>query len=199
MPDVIAALKANIASPTFTGTPAAPTAAVDTNTTQIATTAMVLAQAASATPANDAYAGVVGTSAQYARADHVHAISLTNASNALGANVLLNNTANFFDGPSMAQGTSGTWFASGTVTLTDSAGAAIFFRKLWDGTTVISAATPVVPGAGTTIVVTLSGFLASPAANIRISCRDLSSTSGSILFNNTGTSKDATIYGFRIN
>ena len=32
------ALKANLASPTFTGTPAAPTAAVDTNTTQIATT-----------------------------------------------------------------------------------------------------------------------------------------------------------------
>jgi len=34
-------------SPTFTGTPAAPTAAEDTNTTQIATTAFVLAQAAS--------------------------------------------------------------------------------------------------------------------------------------------------------
>lgn len=32
------ALKANIASPTFTGTPAAPTAAAGTNTTQIATT-----------------------------------------------------------------------------------------------------------------------------------------------------------------
>jgi len=41
--DSLAALKANIASPTFTGTPAAPTAAVGTNTTQIATTAFVLA------------------------------------------------------------------------------------------------------------------------------------------------------------
>jgi hypothetical protein len=37
------ALKANIASPTFTGTPAAPTAAPGTNTTQIATTAFVQA------------------------------------------------------------------------------------------------------------------------------------------------------------
>lgn len=36
--------KANIASPTFTGVPAAPTAAVDTNTTQIATTAFVVGQ-----------------------------------------------------------------------------------------------------------------------------------------------------------
>ena len=36
-------LKANLASPTLTGTPAAPTASVGTNTTQIATTAFVLA------------------------------------------------------------------------------------------------------------------------------------------------------------
>lgn len=35
------ALKANIASPTFTGTPAAPTATTGTNTTQLATTAFV--------------------------------------------------------------------------------------------------------------------------------------------------------------
>ena len=35
---------ARLASPTFTGTPAAPTAAVDTNTTQIATTAYVVGQ-----------------------------------------------------------------------------------------------------------------------------------------------------------
>jgi len=36
--------KAPLASPTFTGTPAAPTAAADTNTTQLATTAYVIAQ-----------------------------------------------------------------------------------------------------------------------------------------------------------
>lgn len=36
--------KANVNSPTFTGTPSAPTAAVDTNTTQIATTAFVVGQ-----------------------------------------------------------------------------------------------------------------------------------------------------------
>jgi hypothetical protein len=38
------ALKAPLASPTFTGTPAAPTAAADTNTTQVATTAYVVGQ-----------------------------------------------------------------------------------------------------------------------------------------------------------
>jgi hypothetical protein len=36
--------KANVDSPTLTGTPAAPTAAVDTNTTQVATTAYVVGQ-----------------------------------------------------------------------------------------------------------------------------------------------------------
>lgn len=64
--------RAALASPTFTGTPAAPTAAVDTNTTQIATTAFVLGQAAAATPAALGSAAV-GTSTRYARADHVHA------------------------------------------------------------------------------------------------------------------------------
>src|SRR5678816_3440784 len=38
---------APLASPAITGTPTAPTAAADTNTTQLATTAFVLAQAAS--------------------------------------------------------------------------------------------------------------------------------------------------------
>lgn len=40
---------ANDASPTFTGTPAAPTASKNTNTTQLATTAFVMAQTATAT------------------------------------------------------------------------------------------------------------------------------------------------------
>lgn len=42
------ALKANIASPSLTGTPLAPTAAVATNTTQIATTAFVRTSAGAA-------------------------------------------------------------------------------------------------------------------------------------------------------
>jgi hypothetical protein len=55
-----------------------------------------------------------------------------------GADVPLNNTANYFDGPSTAQGASGTWFAAGTITLTDTGTTAIYACKLWDGTTVIS-------------------------------------------------------------
>ena len=62
---------ASIASPTITGTPTVPTASVDTSTTQAASTAFVLGQAASATPLINGTAAV-GTSTRYARGDHVH-------------------------------------------------------------------------------------------------------------------------------
>jgi hypothetical protein len=65
--------RAALASPTFTGTPAAPTAAADTNTTQLATTAYVLGQLSGVTPAALGSASV-GTATRFARADHVHAM-----------------------------------------------------------------------------------------------------------------------------
>lgn len=66
------AAKAPLASPTFTGTPKATTAAVDTNTTQIATTAFVIGQASSSAPLGLIDTATVGTSKKYARADHQH-------------------------------------------------------------------------------------------------------------------------------
>ena len=53
-------LKANLDSPEFTGAPLAPTATVGTNTTQIATTAFVLANASAvnATTVGNATAGI---------------------------------------------------------------------------------------------------------------------------------------------
>ena len=70
--------RAALASPTFTGTPAAPTAAADTNTTQLATTAFVVGQAGSATPLINGTAAV-GTSLRFARQDHVHPTDTTRA------------------------------------------------------------------------------------------------------------------------
>lgn len=66
------------ASPAFTGTPTAPTAAADTNTTQLATTAYVLGQKGTTTPVMNGTAAV-GTSLKYARADHVHASDTSRA------------------------------------------------------------------------------------------------------------------------
>jgi hypothetical protein len=62
------------ASPALTRVPVAPTAAPGTNSTQ---TAMVLAQAASATPLINATVAVVGTSTRFARGDHVHPTDTT--------------------------------------------------------------------------------------------------------------------------
>jgi hypothetical protein len=63
--------RAPLASPSLTGTPLSTTAAADTNTTQIATTAFVIGQASATAPVIDGTA-TVGTSLKYARADHVH-------------------------------------------------------------------------------------------------------------------------------
>lgn len=65
--------RAPLASPTFTGTPSGPTAAADTSSTQLATTAFVLSQAASVSPLALGVAAV-GSSTRFARADHVHAM-----------------------------------------------------------------------------------------------------------------------------
>ena len=125
-------------------------------------------------------------------------VSLSTASNSLGGNVALNNAANYFDGPSMAQGTSGTWFVVGNVTVTGNANDAIRC-KLWDGTTVIDSTQVLVAGAAPEADIHLSGILASPAANIRISCRNVTSTTGSNIINNDSlNSKDSTVSGVRI-
>jgi hypothetical protein len=69
---------ATLDSPTFTGTPLAPTATTGTNTTQIATTAYVLGQASSTAPVMDGTAAV-GVGTTFARADHVHASDTSRA------------------------------------------------------------------------------------------------------------------------
>jgi hypothetical protein len=63
--------KAPLANPALTGIPTAPTAAADTNTTQLATTAYVMGQASAVTPNMDGTAAI-GSSLKYARADHTH-------------------------------------------------------------------------------------------------------------------------------
>jgi len=119
--------------------------------------------------------------------------------NSLSGNVALNNTANYFTGPTVAQGSTGTWFASGTVVVLDSAAGAIFDVKLWDGTTVIAEARVTTTAASQEQPASVSGFITSPASNIRISVRDVVSTNGQIRFNsNSDGSKTATITAFRI-
>jgi hypothetical protein len=133
-----------------------------------------------------------------ARSNINAARAISSVTVSLGSNVALSNIANYFDGPSVAQGTSGTWFADGTVTVTVPGGATEIYAKLWDGTTVIASTAAPIYTAGAAISISLSGYIASPAGNIRISCRDVSRTDGSMVFNRTGNSKDCTVSAIRI-
>jgi hypothetical protein len=125
------------------------------------------------------------------------AVSLSALNSALGADVALNSTVTYFPGPQVVQGTSGTWWASGTVTLSDSAVAA-FHCKLWDGTTIITSGVTQLSTANGSVTMTLSGPLANPAGNINISCKDVTNTTGSIKFNVSGNSKDSSLSVARI-
>jgi hypothetical protein len=71
-------LKAPLASPAFTGIPTVPTAAVDTNTTQAASTAFVVGQASATNPLVNGTVSI-GTSLRYSRQDHVHPIDTSRA------------------------------------------------------------------------------------------------------------------------
>ena len=62
----------------FTDTPIAPTAPVDTNTTQIATTAFVIGQASDDSPLMNNTVNA-GTSKRYSRKDHIHPVDTSRA------------------------------------------------------------------------------------------------------------------------
>lgn len=127
------------------------------------------------------------------------AVSLTTLTNSLAGNVAISsNPATYVDGPSVAQGTSGKWWASGSVTV-NFAGSNNAYVKLWDGTTVIDSGNVATSVANLRILLALSGAITSPAGNIRISvnCPD-ASTSGVIEANRTGNAKDSTVTVMRI-
>jgi len=109
---------------------------------------------------------------------------MSNISNTLGADVNLNNTANYFDGPSIAQGTSGTWLVMGWVCLTDSSTAAVFAAKISDGTNDYGLIVTNIPAATFQTSATLCAIVTNPAGNLRIRARDPSSTNGKIVATN---------------
>lgn len=120
------AAKAPLASPALTGTPTVPTAAVDTATTQAASTAFVVGQAASTTPAMDGTAAA-GSSTRLARADHVHPVDTSRAATAhthSGADIASGTVATARLGSGTASSSTylrgdGTWATPGGGTLLD--------------------------------------------------------------------------------
>jgi hypothetical protein len=125
------------------------------------------------------------------------AVSLSKFTNSLGADKATN-ASTYTDGPSVAQGSTGTWFASGTITLVDTSVGRTFSVKLYDGTTVIASANHTTAASNSTVTVALSGYITSPAGNIRIAAIQSAGTTGKILFNQSGNSMDSTISAIRI-
>jgi len=118
----------------------------------------------------------------------------------LGANVAMNATATYFTGPSVAQGTVGIWDVTGKVTVAGPVGGDIVDVKLWDGNTVIdSCRMHLVSVSGTYYgVATLSGCIANPGGDLRISVSPVSRADGFIAYNASGNGKDSTITAKRI-
>ena len=172
------------------GTPSSMTA---TNLTGTASGLSIGGNAATVTTNANLTGAIVTSSGNATTVNH------SPITNSLGADVALSNTAAYFDGPSVAQGSSGTWLVMGTVTLIDTITSSNFYVKLWDGTTVIASAVVTAYGAiNLPMCLSLSGYITSPAGNLRISVRDVGSTLGFIQYNQSGNSKDSTITAIRI-
>lgn len=125
---------------------------------------------------------------------------LARFTNSLGADVPMTTTGTYFTGPTVAQGSVGTWWASGTVTIVNAVGGDVVNVQLWDGTTVIASSSAMLVSVGGSYraSVALSGYLTSPAGNIRISVAPGSRTDGVISYNISGRSKDSTLSVYRL-
>jgi hypothetical protein len=126
---------------------------------------------------------------------------LSSVQSVLIADVALNNTANYFIGPTTTLGTNiGTYLIIGTVTVLDTAGAASFYVKLWDGTNIVATGVATTAGANSQACITLAGTLVTPVSpgTLSMAVRDATATTGVIKFNSSGNSKDSSITVIRI-
>lgn len=108
----------------------------------------------------------------------------TGSTTFLAADVNLNNTANFFDGPNTGSvGANGqTWLLTAVANINDTAGAAHVEAAIFNGTTYIAADTATISAAGYYITITLSVIVSlSAATTFTLRAKDQSRTTGTLL------------------
>jgi hypothetical protein len=113
----------------------------------------------------------------------------------LGSNVALSSAGTFVDIISVAQGSSGTWWATVNIENAESAGD-ILTCKLWDGSTVFNS---LAAGSSTNFDhFSMSGIITSPSGNIKLTCK---SNNGDItIYNNaSGLANDTNLTVVRLN
>ena len=116
--------------------------------------------------------------------------------NSTTTNQLIGSTAT--TGPSVSQGSSGTWLASGQVTVEDTGAARTVSATLTDGTNIIDSGVATTGAAGFFACIPLSGVIASPAGNIRITTTVVTTGTAFMIFNQSGSSKDTSVTAVRI-
>lgn len=110
----------------------------------------------------------------------------------LGADVALNNTANFFSGPNTGSiGASGqVWEIAAKASVKDTAGAAGIVAQIFDGTNALDSGTVTTGGAQFEEVIPLGAIVTlSGATTFTLRAKDVSATSGALL--TTGASGQA--------
>jgi hypothetical protein len=116
----------------------------------------------------------------------------------LGADVALNNTVTQFTGPIVNQGTVGIWLVTTNLVFIDTAGAAEFVYAITDGGTVFASGVTQSRTANAPVSASITAICADPVAGLRAIGQDLTSTSGAMLFNRSGTLRDCSITAVRI-
>ena len=125
-------------------------------------------------------------------------VSMSPMTNSLGADVALNNTGTYFNGPSIAWPVGVPAFVSGHVTVGDAGSSGIFHVTLTDGSTVIDSGYISTAVNGGYEQCHLSGFILSPVGNLKFTAKSAQYNSGVIKYNASGNSKDSSITAIRI-
>ena len=153
-----------LTSLSVSGNVSSATAAVDTNTTQLATTAYVIAQASAATPTTIG-TNTIGTSTRYARADHTHT-GVSSAVASTGISVSGATGAVTFTNTGVTSAVAGTNIsvsgATGAVTMAVTG----TVPTATTAATVTTAAQGNITSVGTLTALTVSGALSSGAHTI---------------------------------
>ncbi len=71
-------------------------------------------------------------------------------------------------GPSVSQGTVGTWYVSGQITYFSTTAGTVCLAQLWDGTNTIATQAAFNFAASVYVPIAISGFITNPAGNLNI-------------------------------
>ncbi len=127
--------------------------------------------------------------------------SLTNFTASLASSVNLSTAATYTDVVSVTQGTSGVWFVTSSAQYSSVVAGTTFVVRLWDGTTVINNAAVIIPSASNpNPTATLSGVIANPVGNLRLSGRVFTAgqSGGVLATDGSNDLKNTTITAVRI-